>query len=208
MKPRRRYPAYIFDFDMTLADSLGGARKAYRRAMEAVGLKFEDAMAPTFVRESLDHTMDRFSLSPCARREFIAAFILESHNSMGANTRLFPETEEVIRTLRGSGARLSIASGKRADMIKEILDRHGLTRMFDVIVGYGDAPRPKPAPDQLLKCMSFYDLPPGDFCYVGDSPHDMQAADAAGIDGICVVRGVQPGSACRGDISDLRQLLV
>lgn len=208
MKPvQKTYGVYIFDFDMTLSNSLKGAEKAYSKAFGAAGVPFDRTLVPTYIRESLDHTADRYLKSPCARREFIAAFITESQRSMGANTELFPEVPGVLRGLKENGSRLSIASGKKSERIIEILDQYDLTYLFDRIVGYGDVPRSKPAPDSLLECMSYYNLPKNGFCYVGDSPYDMQAAEAAGIDGICIVRGFQPTSACRGDISDLRQLL-
>ncbi len=202
------YSLYIFDFDMTLFDSMKGVKICYRKAFQAVGFPFDESKCQQYIRESIDHTFERFSNAPCKRREFIAAFIRESETSMLHNTVIFPETDHVIKALMLRGKRLCIASGKSEDRIKSILKNHGLCGAFEHVIGYERTLEPKPSPYCLNYIMSKYDIPKDRICYVGDAVNDMKAARNAGIDGIYIPRGNPEDAPCTVKIDSLRDLLV
>ena len=201
------YSLYIFDFDMTLFDSMKGVKRCYKKAFQAVGFPFDENMCQTYVRESIDHTFERFSKAPCKRREFISAFIRESEASMLHNTTIFPETEQVIKALMLRGKRLCIASGKTEERIKSILKNYGLCGAFEHVIGYERMMEPKPSPYCLNYLMSKYDIPKERVCYVGDAKNDMLAAQNAGIDGIYIPRGNPDDAPCAFRIDSLKDLL-
>ncbi len=204
----REYEAYIFDFDMTLFNSLKGVELAYAKAFRSIGIPFNVADCRRYVQEPLDVTADRFVRSEAEKKRFIDSFIAESRASMASRTDPYPETEEVIGTLHSRGKGLSIASGKMRERIVAILLKHGLLERFDRIVGYDDVKNHKPAPDGLLNALNEYPwLEKKDVCYVGDSPGDMFAAEAAGIDGIYVPRGPVAECPYTFMIRDLRDLM-
>jgi len=60
------------------------------------------------------------------------------------------------------------------------LERFDLARFFDVVVGSDDVETHKPDPHPLFVAARELDVPIGRCAYVGDSPHDMAAARAAG----------------------------
>ena len=202
------YSLYIFDFDMTLFDTMKGVRRCYRKAFQTVGFPFDESMCPVYVRESIDHTFERFSNAPCKRREFVSAFIRESESSMLNNTTIFPETEQVIKALMLRGKRLCIASGKNEGRIKAILKDYGLCGAFEHAIGYERTLEPKPSPYCLNYIISKYDIPKERICYVGDATNDMLAAKNAGIDGIYIPRGNPDDAPCAFKIDSLRDLLV
>ena len=202
------YSLYIFDFDMTLFDSMKGVKICYRKAFQAVGFPFDESKCPVYIRESIDHTFERFSSAPCKKREFIAAFIRESETSMLHNTVIFPETDQVIKALMLKGKRLCIASGKSEERIKSILKNHGLCGAFEHVIGYERTLEPKPSPYCLNHIISKYDIPKDRICYVGDAVNDMKAAQNAGIDGIYIPRGNPEDAPCTVKIDSLRDLLV
>ena len=202
------YRLYIFDFDMTLFDSMKGVKRCYRKAFQAVGFPFDERKCQIYIRESLDHTFERFSNAPCKRREFVAAFVRESESCMVKNTTIFPETESVIKALMLRGKRLCIASGKSEDRIKSILKEYGLCGAFEHVIGYERTMEPKPSPYCLDYLMSKYDIPMEEVCYVGDAMNDMLAAQNAGIDGIYIPRGNPDDAPCAYRIESLRDLLV
>ncbi|MDD4185647.1 MAG: HAD family hydrolase [Candidatus Methanomethylophilaceae archaeon] len=204
----REYEAYIFDFDMTLFNSLKGVELAYAKAFRSIGVPFNVADCRRYVQEPLDVTADRFVRSEAEKKRFIDSFIAESRASMASRTDPYPETEEVIGTLHSRGKGLSIASGKMRERIVAILLKHGLLERFDRIVGYDDVKNHKPAPDGLLNALNEYPwLEKKDVCYVGDSPGDMFAAEGAGIDGIYVPRGPVAECPYTFMIRDLRDLM-
>ena len=202
------YHLYIFDFDMTLFDSMKGVKRCYRKAFQAVGFPFDERKCQVYIRESLDHTFERFSNAPCKRREFVAAFMRESESCMVKNTTIFPETESVIKALMLRGKRLCIASGKSEDRIKSILREYGLCGAFEHVIGYERTLEPKPSPYCLEYLMSKYDIPKEEVCYVGDAMNDMLAAKNAGIDGIYIPRGNPDDAPCTFRIESLKDLLV
>lgn len=204
----REYEAYIFDFDMTLFDSLKGVELAYAEAFRSAGIPFRVSDCRRYVQEPLDATADRFFGSEAEKKRFIDAFIAESGSTMVSVTEPYPETEEVIRALHSRGKGLSIASGKKRERITAILLKHGLLDKFDSIVGYDDVKRQKPAPDGLLLARREYSwIRDRDICYVGDSQGDMLAAEAAGMDGIYIPRGPPADCPYKYMIKDLRALM-
>ena len=56
-----------------------------------------------------------------------------------------------------------------------------LVRRVDLVVGAGDAPRSKPAPDLLVATLRKLALPPDQCLFIGDTVHDAEAARGAGI---------------------------
>lgn len=202
------YSLYIFDFDMTLFDTMKGVKRCYRKAFQAVGFPFDENKCQMYIRESIDHTFERFSNAPCKRREFVMAFLRESEQSMMNNTTIFPETDQVIKALMLRGKRLCIASGKSEERIKSILRNYGLCGAFEHVIGYERTLEPKPSSYCLDQIIAKYDIPKDRICYVGDAMNDMLAARNAGIDGIYIPRGNPDDAPCAFRIESLKDLLV
>lgn len=69
----------------------------------------------------------------------------------------------------------------RGRTIPELLSHFPIETYFDVVVGIHDVEHPKPAPDMLLHCLEHLAVPASHAIYVGDSPTDLAAAQAARI---------------------------
>ena len=112
-----------------------------------------------------------------------------------------------VRELRATLAWLQ-ARGRTAMVtnrdatIPEVLAHFDLANYFDVVVGVGDAARPKPAPDMLEVCLARLGTRPEHAVYVGDSPGDYAAAREAGVPFIGVGRDVE----CQLRIAELAEL--
>ncbi|HEY8516697.1 MAG TPA: HAD family hydrolase [Candidatus Binatia bacterium] len=102
-------------------------------------------------------------------------------------------------------ARTAMATN-RGSTIPHLLEHFALTPHFDLVVGMHDVPRPKPAPDMLLRCLEHFGVERDEALYVGDSPSDRQAADAAGIDFVAV-GDVAEGRRKIARLVELRELL-
>jgi phosphoglycolate phosphatase-like HAD superfamily hydrolase len=62
------------------------------------------------------------------------------------------------------------------------LRRHDLAAHVGAVVGRDSVPERKPDPAPLLAALAPLDVAPGDALFVGDSPADAEAAEAAGLD--------------------------
>jgi beta-phosphoglucomutase-like phosphatase (HAD superfamily) len=109
------------------------------------------------------------------------------------------EVPEVFRRLREERIKTAVVTNTQKSLATSIVERAGATP--DVVVGGGDAPRGKPAPDSLLLASRLLNVDPGASWMVGDTSFDRDAARGAGIWFV----GVRMEGDAR--VEDLAQLL-
>ncbi len=90
-----------------------------------------------------------------------------------------PYLKGFIEFLRPS--RKTAIASNRSDTMNHVLEEHGLTGLFDLVVSSLDVKHAKPAPDCLLKIVDHFGILRDEAIYVGDSSIDELAAKAAGI---------------------------
>jgi phosphoglycolate phosphatase len=76
--------------------------------------------------------------------------------------------------------RLALATNRSAT-VPALVEHLKLTDIFDAIASALDKVPPKPAPDILRLCMERARVTPAQTVYIGDSPIDREAAEAAGV---------------------------
>jgi phosphoglycolate phosphatase/AHBA synthesis associated protein len=91
---------------------------------------------------------------------------------------LVPEVPRVFETLRERSLRTAVITNTPAPVAWDMVNRAGGSP--DVLVGGTDVPRPKPAPDMVLRACELLGIPAGETLVVGDSRYDREAAGAAG----------------------------
>jgi phosphoglycolate phosphatase len=82
--------------------------------------------------------------------------------------KLRPQTKTAIAT-------------NRTDTMEQLLNEFDLDGYFDLIVTSSDVKQPKPHPEVLLKILHYFNLPPHQVIYIGDSTVDELAARGAKI---------------------------
>jgi phosphoglycolate phosphatase-like HAD superfamily hydrolase len=73
-----------------------------------------------------------------------------------------------------------------------------MARFFSSVVCAGEAARRKPHPEPLLLALSRLGIPAAPAAYVGDSPEDIEMAQAAGAYPVGIPGGFPNGEALRG----------
>ena len=89
-----------------------------------------------------------------------------------------PEVPRVFETLRERSLRTAVITNTPAPVAWDMVKRAGGSP--DLLVGGTDVPRPKPAPDMVLRACELLGIPAGEALVVGDSRYDREAARAAG----------------------------
>ena len=208
----REYALYLFDFDNTLFDTRCGIEAILREALPVLGVEYGPDSFDECLGLTMDQVYDRYMEDDRSRyRDFERSFmsVVMSDAYMGAPP--FPETARVLESLRARGKRIGVVSGKKAYKIVNLLRANGLDGYPETVVGFDETERHKPLPDPILKGMSFFDVPKDETVYVGDSPNDAMAAEAAGVDCVIVDRHNQlsvEGIECTCQVDSLDELIL
>ena len=187
------YTAYLFDFDYTLADSSRGITLCFRHVLERNGYA---GVTDEAIRRTIGKTLEEsFSIltgvtDPDRLAAFKAEYRREADVHMTPNTRLFPETLRVLRTLKERGAKIGIISTKYRFRIHDTMDQHLPADFLDIVVGGEDVSRAKPDPEGLLYAIRQLGVKKKHVLYIGDSTVDAETAQAAGVDFAGVTHGV------------------
>ncbi|HEX8121614.1 MAG TPA: HAD-IA family hydrolase [Solirubrobacteraceae bacterium] len=112
--------------------------------------------------------------------------------------RAYPEVPEVLRALRGEGARLVVVSNWDVSLHDALADT-GLDALVDGALSSAEVGRPKPDPLIFRRALDVAGAQPAEALHVGDSvAFDVEGARAAGIEPVLVVRdGAAPPEGVR-----------
>ena len=173
----KKYKAYLFDFDYTLADSSRGIVMCFRHVLD---LHRHDGISDEEIKRTIGKTLEEsFSIltgitDPATLASYKKEYVAKADTCMTANTRLFPETADVLRTLKKRDAMIGIISTKLRYLIMDLME---------------DVKAAKPSPEGLLYAIGKLGCNAKETLYIGDSTVDALTAEAAGADFFGVTHG-------------------
>ena len=185
--------AVIFDFDYTLADSSKGIIECINYALRELGLtSVTTEVACETIGLSLGDTFFKLTgiNNTKLKESFIRLFVNRADKIMVGMSYLFENVPDIIKLLKTKGIKLGIVSTKFRYRIETILAQHGMSELFDIIVGGEDVLSPKPDPEGLNMAIERLELHSSDVLYIGDSVTDAETARRAGIAFAAVLSGV------------------
>lgn len=190
-----------FDLDGTLVDSVEDIRGGLRAAFAAVppagprddeaialagyGLPLEEFFAHARAPGHPHHGVE-------GEARFVEAYKAHYGRHLLDRTRPFEGVEAMLAALHAQpDVRLAIATTKRSETARKVVDGLGLGRYFHRVQG-SEGLRPKPAPDVLLaiaEALSLDRAGRAGAIMVGDTTRDVEAAHAAGMRSCAVAWG-------------------
>ncbi len=180
MMTRKKTMAVIFDCDGVMFDSRQANMNFYNHILARFGLP---AMCEEEVSYVHMHTADdsiRHIFRRTPHTEEALAYRWEMDYSPFIRDMVMePGLKEVLGCL-GIFTGLAVATN-RSNTIGSVIERHGLSGVFEMVVSSLDVARPKPHPDALLKILQHFEIKPENALYVGDSVVDAKTASAAGV---------------------------
>lgn len=187
----------VFDLDGTIADTAGDLIDAANAAMAALGhdavLRHgaDDATAFRGGRAMLDLAVKRLGLADGdGVVEAGYPILLEAYGrSINVHTRLYPGVVEAIDRLRDRGAATAICTNKPEKLAIDLIDRLGLSPLFDALVGADTLSVRKPDPAPYVAAVERSGGTLKRSLLVGDTLTDRQTATAAGVPCILVTFG-------------------
>ncbi len=173
--------ALLFDLDGTLVDTREANFLAYRNAFAQSGHELSpEEFATTWGRDSRDFIPDLIpGIDPAAVDRIRAAksrlYADELHRT-AANDALIAFLRLVAPTHR-----TALVSTAKSGNGRQILDNHGLTPLFDVVIWGDDVTRSKPDPEGYLRALELLGSEAEGSLAFEDSETGRQAALAAGL---------------------------
>jgi HAD superfamily hydrolase (TIGR01509 family) len=177
-----RFRYAVFDLDMTLVDSIAPLMTSANLLAREFGLPevtYEDVLA---VEKGLvNATFESLWESLWGRYDpnWYEVYRDRLAEKEYAVMTLYPGGRETLEALRARGVGLGLASNR--DLPRRALAALGVDNFFQAVVGQLDVPRPKPAPDMLLRALELMGAVPEETVYIGDSKGDIKCATAAGV---------------------------
>jgi len=203
--------ALIFDYNQVLADDLEAHKEAYKKAFEKFGLKLNDEELLRVLHKTRNEKISYLKEKHGLQAENDHIFMEKEKEFFRiAKTKnfLFPGTEKALENLAKKYL-LAVFTGTN---IEQMLIPEKTSKLFKAIVTIKDYTKPKPDPEGLLKCIEKLGVPAKECAYIGDAPHDMTAAKAAGCTPIGKATGTFSAKELRKAgadivIKDLKELL-
>ena len=187
------YTLLIFDWDGTLADSIGRIVTAMQMAAQRAGQpERDDEAVKGIIGLGLPEAI--LTLYPDMTPEQVVSFrqhYADVYIAMDAQpSPLFAGVKESLEAFRAAGYRLAVATGKARRGLDRVLKANGWEDFFD-ITRAADESASKPDPLMLNQILAHCDVRPEQALMVGDASFDLLMARNAGIDSVAVGYGAQ-----------------
>ncbi len=213
-----KYDLIIFDWDGTIMDSISRIVSCLQASAQELDLAVPSVKsAKSIIGLSLPEAM--ISLFPDACENQVAALVEEYRSQYVDKNNtpcdLFADAKDLLHELREQGCTLAIATGKSRSGLERVFKQTGLAHLFSSTRCAGECIS-KPHPQMLEQILLETELHCHNSIYIGDSVHDLNMAQQAGMHAIGVTTGANEPSelalyqpkAIVDSLSELRQHLI
>lgn len=174
-----KYSAVIFDWDGTLGMTLHIWLEAYKHELKNLGIELNDE---TIIRDFFYEHKKTAAKYPNIDFEPYIANVRKYMISNVPFMKLYSGVHDNLEKLQKAGVILTLLSSSPRKLLEEVLELTGLAKFFTAISGFDDVMKHKPDPAPFLYIIEVAKLDPKKTIVIGDSPHDIIAAKAAGVD--------------------------
>ena len=196
---RQRFELIVFDWDGTLMDSAALIVASVQAAARDLGLTPPPAERARHIiglglGEALRHALPEL---PEAHYPALVARYRHHYLSRDHELELFEGVRDLVRDLAERGYRLGVATGKSRVGLDRALAHTGLGAYFHA-TRCADECHSKPHPQMLLELMDACEVSPDKTLMIGDTTHDLEMAQNAGVPAVAVSYGAHPRDALAG----------
>ena len=187
----KQYELVIFDWDGTLMDSVGKIVACMQESALSLNMAMPTEQA---VRDIIGLSMDEAlsilhtDASAELQGEMKEAYRQQYLQLNQTPSPLFDGVEDLLTSLNGRGYKLAVATGKARAGLNRVLTATELGGYF-VASRCADEAASKPSPEMILQLLNELDVSPDKAVMIGDSIHDLNMANNAGIHAIGVDYG-------------------
>ena len=194
------YKYLLFDLDGTITKSEEGIFNCMKYAMDWAGVPYpEPEVFRTFIGPSLYDSFANTLHMDDAQAKAMVAKYRERYNVVGLfEAEVYDGVADTLNKLKKNGCVLAVATSKPTEPTLRILDKFGVGKYFDVVVGSnpdGTGSDKKYIISQVLvKLRSEHGLTDNDIengliAMIGDRRYDIEGGKACGLQTIGVLYG-------------------
>lgn len=181
--PDREFKALLFDFDGTVADTMGAHLKAWNIGLADYGLSLSReqhqawAGRPTRMIVQMLNEMHKVEIA-------IEKFLEEKEIHFFSSLHEVQEIAPVVDIIKHYHGKLPMAvvTGSRRSPVQRVMKHLGLTNYFNELVCAEDYVHGKPAPDCFLLGASRLGMDAKDCLAFEDAPLGIESARKAGME--------------------------
>ena len=182
-------PAILFDLDGTLIDTIELILSSARHAFEEWPVRPTDEEWVRGIGTPLVQQLRAYAANDDQLALLLARYRRYQNEHHDRLTRCYDDVPDVIAALADRGHQMAVVTSKASPIAHQSLAFVGLDHFFPVVVGYDDTARHKPDPEPVRVALSRLGVSPDDAVFVGDSPHDILAGNAADVITIAALWG-------------------
>ena len=172
------YPALIFDFDGTIADTFAEGIRIYNELAEEYSLR---AVSHDEIEDLRDLTTNDLMNHLGVRRSKLPVLLTKGRRRLKRSISRLPLIAgmgDVLPELRSQSTCFGILTSNAADNVESFLESHGLTDLFTFV---STTSKLSGKHKHLRSIARTFSLDPKEMLYIGDEIRDVRAAQKAGI---------------------------
>jgi len=180
--------AIVWDLDGTLVDSAPDLASALNIVLDMRGfftlsLNEVRKMIGNGVPKLVERGFNAVGVRPDPAQldELVVLFVKQYKACATDKTRPYPGVVEALQEIHGMNMPMGVCTNKPEAFARQILDGLGLSGFFSSVVGGDTTSTRKPDPEPVLACLRGLVSEPASSLMIGDSVHDVHAAQAAGM---------------------------
>ncbi len=191
----------MFDLDGTLVDSAPDIGNAANSTLVTLGFEPVDKERvagwigngiPKLVKRALTGDFNG-EPDPALFQKALPIFMDHYQRDVCVDSYMYPGVAETVKTLHEAGFTLGVVTNKAASCTLPLLNQLGIDRYMTSIVSGDTCNNKKPDPEPLLFGLNEMAVDASDCILIGDSAHDLHAAENVGMNAIAVSYGYNQG---------------
>lgn len=173
--------AVVFDLDGTLADSIPLTIYSIKETIRQITGKTlsDDDITKEF--GPVDTEIIKKLLGEESKENGVELYVKTFSENFDSFIKPIDGIYELVTYVKESNFKIGLFTGRGLRVSRIIIEKLGLSNLFDFILSGDDTTKPKPDPEGILKVLDKLDVSPKESIYVGDFDVDVLASKTAGV---------------------------